>query len=79
MMASDGSLPVNLTKTPNGEEDDPVWLPDGRILFMSNRDGNWELYAMNPDGTNTINLTQHPADDMRSIMAYRENQIERGD
>jgi hypothetical protein len=45
---------------------------------MTNRDGNWELYAMNPDGTKTVNLTRNPADDMRSIMAYRENLTDRG-
>jgi hypothetical protein len=28
-----------------------------RIVCESNRDGNWELYAMNADGANPVNLT----------------------
>jgi Tol biopolymer transport system component len=35
----------------------------GRIAFVSNRDGNDEIYVMNADGTNHINLTNNPASD----------------
>ena len=34
-----------------------------KIAFVSNRDGNDEIYVMNADGTNPINLTNHPATD----------------
>jgi TolB protein len=35
----------------------PAWSPDGaRIAFLSNRDGNWSLYVMQFDGSNTIKL-----------------------
>src|SRR3989304_8943053 len=34
-----------------------------RLIFSSNRDGNWEIYMMNADGSNPVNLTHHPADD----------------
>ena len=40
-------------------------LPRPGIVFESNRDGNYEVYIMNPDGTNPIRLTAHPADDHR--------------
>jgi Bacterial Ig-like domain len=30
---------------------------NGKIAFVSDRDGNAEIYAMNPDGTGQINLT----------------------
>jgi TolB protein len=35
----------------------------GRILFDSNRDGNSDIYVMNADGTNLLNLTNHLAKD----------------
>ena len=34
-----------------------------KIALASNRDGNWDIYLMNPDGSEVINLTQHPATD----------------
>jgi WD40-like Beta Propeller Repeat len=44
----------------------PAWSPDGRtIVFVSWRDGNGEVYAMNADGNGPRNLTQHPARDFR--------------
>lgn len=62
-MRSDGSDPVRLTQ---GEGDDtlPVWSPDGRrIAFVSERDGNREVYVMNADGNQQLNLTRDSADD----------------
>ena len=42
----------------------PAWSPDGaRIAFQSNRHGNNEIYVMNADGSNQINLTNNPARD----------------
>src|SRR2546422_11048536 len=29
----------------------------GKIAFQTNRDGNFEIYAMNADGTGLVNLT----------------------
>jgi Tol biopolymer transport system component len=34
-----------------------------RIVFSSYRDGNFEIYSMNPDGTNQTRLTNNPAVD----------------
>ena len=34
-----------------------------KIAFHSNRDGNWEIYVMNSDGTNQTRLTDNPAED----------------
>jgi Tol biopolymer transport system component len=36
---------------------------NGTIVFQSNRDGNAEIYTMNSDGTNRVNLTRNPAED----------------
>jgi TolB protein len=35
-----------------------------RILFTSDRDGNNEIYSMNPDGSSVTRLTNHPASDV---------------
>jgi len=31
-----------------------------KIVFETNRDGNWELYLVNADGSNPVNLTRTP-------------------
>jgi dipeptidyl aminopeptidase/acylaminoacyl peptidase len=36
---------------------------NGKIVFETNRDGNEEIYTMNSDGTNRLDLTRDPADD----------------
>jgi TolB protein len=64
VMDADGSN--ELVLTPAGPDDDtsPVWSPEGRkIAFVSKRDGNRELYVMDVDGQNPVNITRHPADD----------------
>ncbi len=35
----------------------------GKIVFETNRDGNAEIYTMNADRTNRVDLTRYPADD----------------
>lgn len=42
----------------------PKWSPDGRkIAFMSNRDGNFEIYVMDAEGENTQRLTHNVYND----------------
>ena len=42
----------------------PAWSPDGaQIAFMSQRDGNYEIYVMNADGTNQRRVTDNRAED----------------
>ena len=36
---------------------------EARIVFESNRNGNWDIYAMDTNGKNLLQLTDSPADD----------------
>ena len=38
-----------------------------KILFASARDGNYEVYSMNPDGSEQVNITQHPEEDYGAV------------
>ena len=45
---------------------DPVFAKapiTAKIVFTSSRDGNREIYIMNPDGSDQVRLTNHRADD----------------
>ena len=49
------------------ESDDkfPSWSPDGtRLTFISDRDGNYEIYVMNADGSDQDRITNNTAADM---------------
>jgi Tol biopolymer transport system component len=53
----DGSDEKRLTDSP-GLDAFPAWSPDGeRIVFASERDGNWELYVMDAGGAHQRRLT----------------------
>ena len=46
-----------------------------KILFTSARDGNYEIYSMNPDGSEKVNITQHRASDMSAVWSPTGEQI----
>ena len=62
----DGSNLVQLTGEA-ARDIRPTWSPDGtKIAFQSDRDGQWDIWIMEADGTNPVNLTKgqgggHPA------------------
>jgi hypothetical protein len=60
-MNADGSDERQLTDTPRFDEN-PAWSPDGtQIAFQTERDGNFEIYVMNADGSNQRPLASHSA------------------
>ena len=46
-----------------------------KIAFASNRDGNWEIYLMNPDGSQQKRLTQNSARDLSPVWSPDGEQI----
>ena len=53
------TAPINLTNSA-AQDRDPAWSADGtKIVFVSTRhpEGNADIYAMAPDGSNVIRLT----------------------
>lgn len=41
----------------------PVWSPDGKqILFMADRNGKWEFFTANPDGSNLQQVLKNVSD-----------------
>jgi Tol biopolymer transport system component len=57
----DGSQPRQLTDEPSFTSPMPAWSPNNRrIAFVSHRDGNFEIYTMNADGTRQTRLTNAP-------------------
>ncbi|HXV43278.1 MAG TPA: hypothetical protein VEC96_09460, partial [Anaerolineae bacterium] len=54
--------PIALTD--RGEDTAPALAPDGqKIVFMSRRDDNWEIYSINADSSSLQRLTEDPAED----------------
>jgi TolB protein len=52
------------TVTNVDEDTAPALSPDGtKIAFMSRREGNWEVYVVNVDGSELQRLTNDPAED----------------
>ncbi len=52
--------------TDTASASDPAFSPDGsRVAFVSQRDGNAEIYVMNADGTGTTRISNDPQPDGR--------------
>jgi Tol biopolymer transport system component len=63
MIGSNGAGETNVTRSASGN-DSPSWSPDGtKVAFSSNRDGNWEIYVMNADGSGVTRLTTNRSAD----------------
>jgi uncharacterized membrane protein len=59
-----------------GDDLQSAWSPQGNhIAFTSSRDSNNEIYVMNVDGSNLINLTNSPANDQDPTWSLDGNWI----
>lgn len=65
LMNGDGSDLRQITQSAaNAVSENPYWSPDGsRIVFQSNRTGNFQIYVMNADGSEQVRLTHHRGND----------------
>jgi len=59
---------TTLTEGNNNNDNFPSWSPKGdEITFTSDReDGDWEIYAIHPDGTGLRRITHLPGNDAHS-------------
>jgi Tol biopolymer transport system component len=62
-MATPTPAPLPPTDTPTPVPPTETPLPLNKIAFVSNRDGNYEIYIMNADGSGQTRLTNTPAED----------------
>ena len=46
-----------------------------KIVFSSNRNGNFEIYMMNPDGSQQVRLTNHRATDLAPVFSPTGEEI----
>ncbi len=90
IMNADGSGQTPLTSNPisagsnAGGNGDPDFSPDGaKIVFVSFRDNNNEIYTMNADGSNQTRLTENFVVDVEPVfspdgskIAFRSNRAE---
>jgi len=61
---ADRGFVFDITNNP-ATDDSPSWSPDGlHILFETNRDGDWEIYRMDPPfGDNPVDISNNPSQD----------------
>jgi Tol biopolymer transport system component len=71
--AAGGNI-VRLTDTP-GYDAEATIAKDGTIVFTSVRDGDMEIYSMNPDGSDVRRLTQLPGPDGGPFFSADGSQI----
>jgi len=70
------SLPALLSNSSPKSDYSPIWSPDGqKILFLSDRDGNLEIYVVNEDGKGIKNLTKNKATDYNPVWSPDGSQI----
>jgi serine/threonine protein kinase/Tol biopolymer transport system component len=69
-------MTLNALTTDPGYEGEPTFSPDGHtIAYVSDREGNFEIYLQQIDGGPAINLTKNPAADIQPAFSPDGRQI----
>ena len=72
LMDKSGSNIRKLTDSPRFDEN-PAWSSDGtKIYFQTKRDGNFELYSMNVDGSQQETISSSPNDELWPSLSIRK-------
>ncbi len=59
---ADEEYSINLNESPGVHDRNPKWSPDGKwIAFVSDKSGEFEVYAIRPDGSDEVQLTDDGA------------------
>jgi Tol biopolymer transport system component len=65
-----------LLATRRFHDSNPVFSRDGRrVAFMSQSDGNFEIYVVNTDGTGLVRVTRNPAEDAMPSFSHDGRKI----
>ena len=82
LMNADGTNPINLTQSPERPDGVSSWSPDGQqitftsaTLFNESILANSDIFVMDADGTNPINITNHDALDQTPDWSPDGNRI----
>ena len=77
LMSPDGMGQENISEHP-ALDSFPAWSADGtQIVSMTDRDGNFELYRMDADGSNQTRVTNNSENDrLSSLDERRQNRVQ---
>jgi Tol biopolymer transport system component/CxxC motif-containing protein (DUF1111 family) len=74
VMNSDGTNAHKLTG--DGVDTSPAWSPDGtKIAFASRRKGLWQIFTMDPNGENQVNISNSHSNDLEPGWSPDSRQI----
>ena len=74
-MTNKGKDIKNISNNVADDWNPKYYADNNKIIFQTLRDGNWEIYIMELDGTAQTNLTNHPRTDYSFIVLPNQNAL----
>ena len=76
LCTTDGNRSYRKLTDFNGEDRNPVWKADGSAYYyLSERDGNFNVYKSTIDGKNTVKITSHPKHPVRFLTTSNDGKL----